>query len=86
MTLERMFAVLTPLETQIVRSIHLDGMTIVDLAKHLGYSRRHVTRLHRAAMSRLRGHGAASSRCKSTPGTTATVTTLFPHRGLYDGS
>ena len=59
MTLERMFAVLTPLETQIVRSIHLDGMTIVDLARRLGYSRRHVTRLHRTAMSRLRGHGAA---------------------------
>ena len=59
MTLERMFAVLTPIETQIVRSIHLEGMTIVDLAKHLGYSRRHVTRLHRAAMSRLRGQGAA---------------------------
>lgn len=59
MALERMFAVLTPLETQIVRSIHLEGMTIVDLAKRLGYSRRHVTRLHRTAMSRLRGHGAS---------------------------
>lgn len=58
MTLERMLAILTPLEAQIVRSIHLDGTTIVDLAKRLGYSRRHVTRLHRAAMYRLRDHGA----------------------------
>jgi len=58
MTLERMLGVLTPLEAQIVRSIHIDGTTIVDLAKRLGYSRRHVTRLHRAAMSRLRDHGA----------------------------
>lgn len=61
MTLERLFSTLTPLETQIVRSIHLDGMTIVELAKRLGYSRRHVTRLHRSAMSRLRGYGATVS-------------------------
>lgn len=61
MTLERMFAVLTPLETQIVRSIHLEGTTIVELAKRLGYSRRHVTRLHRMAMMRLRDCRASSS-------------------------
>jgi hypothetical protein len=59
MTLERMFRVLTPIESQIVRSVHLDGTTIVDLAKRLGYSRRHLTRLHRVAMTRLRDHGAS---------------------------
>jgi DNA-directed RNA polymerase specialized sigma subunit len=47
-------ATLSPLERQIVRSIHLDGVTVVDLARRLGYSRRHVTRLHRAAIDRLK--------------------------------
>jgi RNA polymerase sigma-B factor len=58
MTLERMLATLTPLEAQIVRSIHLEGTTIVELARRLGYSRRHVTRLHRGAMCRLRDYGS----------------------------
>jgi RNA polymerase sigma-B factor len=56
MTLEQELAVLTPLERRIVRAIHLDGMTVVDVAKRLGYSRRHLTRLHRIAMTRLRNH------------------------------
>jgi len=60
MAVERLLAALTPLEMQIVRSIHIDGMTIVELAKRLGYSRRHVTRLHRAAMLRLRDHGSGA--------------------------
>lgn len=51
--LERILAGLSPLERQIVRSIHLDGLTVVELARRLGYSRRHITRLHRAAIERL---------------------------------
>jgi RNA polymerase sigma-B factor len=62
LTLERMLAVLPPLEKQIVRSIHIDGTTVVDLAKRLGYSRRHLTRLHRMAMARLRSHGSRFER------------------------
>ncbi len=54
LTVERILAVLSPLERQIVRSIHLDGVTVVELARRLGYSRRHVTRLHRAAIERLK--------------------------------
>ncbi|HLY02071.1 MAG TPA: sigma-70 family RNA polymerase sigma factor [Candidatus Cybelea sp.] len=54
LTVERILAALTPLERQIVRSIHLDGVTVVELARRLGYSRRHVTRLHRAAIDRLK--------------------------------
>jgi RNA polymerase sigma-B factor len=61
MTVERMLTVLPPLEMQIVRSIHIDGTTVVDLARKLGYSRRHLTRLHRIAMARLRSHGARVS-------------------------
>jgi RNA polymerase sigma-B factor len=54
LTVERILATLSPLERQIVRSIHLDGVTVVDLARRLGYSRRHLTRLHRAAIDRLK--------------------------------
>lgn len=57
MTLESFFSELTPLQVRIVRSIHLDGVSVVELAKQMGYSRRHLTRLHRAAMQRLRGLG-----------------------------
>lgn len=51
---ERMLQGLTPLQRQIVISIHLHGSTVVELARRLGYSRRHVTRLHRAALEQLR--------------------------------
>lgn len=57
MALEKFLAALTPLELRIVRAIHLDGCTVVDLAKELGYSRRHLTRLHRGAIIRLRSLG-----------------------------
>lgn len=62
MTLEKLLAVLSPLELRIVRSIHLEGVTVVDLAKRLGYSRRHLTRLHRSAMLRLRSVGQRVAR------------------------
>jgi RNA polymerase sigma-B factor len=54
LTVEAMLAALSPLQREIVIGIHLDGVTTVELAARLGYSRRHVTRLHRAAMDRLR--------------------------------
>jgi RNA polymerase sigma-B factor len=54
LTVEKILQGLAPLERQIVRSIHLDGITVVELAARLGYSRRHVTRLHRAAIEHLR--------------------------------
>ncbi|HEY1428259.1 MAG TPA: sigma-70 family RNA polymerase sigma factor [Candidatus Tumulicola sp.] len=54
LTLDRLFRSVSPLEATIVRSIHLEGATMVDLAHRLGYSRRHLTRLHRAAIERLR--------------------------------
>jgi RNA polymerase sigma factor (sigma-70 family) len=64
LSVEGMLRALSPLERQIVIAIHLHGSTIVDLAARLGYSRRHVTRLHRAAMQRLKrstGVGALRS-------------------------
>lgn len=54
MTVETMLGGLSPLERQIVASIHLDGVSVVELAARLGYSRRHVTRLHRNAIERLK--------------------------------
>lgn len=54
LTVEAMLAALTPLERRIVVAIHLERISIVELALRLGYSRRHVTRLHRTALQRLR--------------------------------
>jgi RNA polymerase sigma-B factor len=54
LAVESVLSGLSPLERKIVESIHLDGMTVVEVAKRLGYSRRHLTRLHRSAMQRLR--------------------------------
>jgi RNA polymerase sigma-B factor len=52
---EKLLERLSPIERHIVRAIHLNGISVVDLAALLGYSRRHVTRLHRSAMERLKG-------------------------------
>jgi RNA polymerase sigma-B factor len=54
LTVEGMLSSLSPVERRIVIGIHLDGTGIAELAARLGYSRRHVSRLHRAAMERLR--------------------------------
>jgi RNA polymerase sigma-B factor len=54
LTVERLLGALPPLERRIVRSIHLDGIALVEVARRLGYSRRHVTRLHRVAIERLK--------------------------------
>ena len=60
LAVETVLSELTPLERKIVRAIHIQGISVVELAKRLGYSRRHLTRLHRAALSRLRNGSAAS--------------------------
>jgi RNA polymerase sigma-B factor len=54
LTVDRILQGLPPLQRRIVTSIHIDGLTVVELAARLGYSRRHVTRLHRAALQRLK--------------------------------
>jgi RNA polymerase sigma-B factor len=61
LTVDRMLQALSPLERQIVVAIHLDGVTVVELAARLGYSRRHVTRLHRAAIDRLKSSSEVAS-------------------------
>lgn len=55
LTVEHMLHRLLPIERKIVRAIHLEGASVVEVARRLGYSRRHVTRLHRGAIERLRG-------------------------------
>lgn len=54
LTVERMLHRLLPIEREIVRAIHLEGASLVEVARRLGYSRRHVTRMHRGAIERLR--------------------------------
>jgi RNA polymerase sigma-B factor len=54
LAVEKILEILSPLQKRIVSAIDLDGITVVELAARLGYSRRHVTRLHRAALERLK--------------------------------
>ncbi|MBV9232925.1 MAG: sigma-70 family RNA polymerase sigma factor [Candidatus Eremiobacteraeota bacterium] len=54
LTIERILSALSPLERRIMRAIYLDGISVAEVAARLGYSRRHVTRLHRAALQRLK--------------------------------
>lgn len=44
---------LLPLEREILQEIYERGTPVIALAERLGYSRRHVTRLHRAALQKL---------------------------------
>jgi RNA polymerase sigma factor (sigma-70 family) len=64
LTVEAMLQPLPPLERRIVIGLHVECCTVVEVAARLGYSRRHVTRLHRSALRRLRSQcevGAASA-------------------------
>ncbi|MBV8721120.1 MAG: sigma-70 family RNA polymerase sigma factor [Candidatus Eremiobacteraeota bacterium] len=54
MTIDNALSRLPLLEREIVRGIHLEGASVAELAQRLGYSRRHLTRLHRSALTRLR--------------------------------
>ncbi len=54
LTVEAMLRPLPPLERRIVIGIHIECRTVAEVAARLGYSRRHVTRLHRLALQRLR--------------------------------
>jgi RNA polymerase sigma-B factor len=63
LTIEDMLGSLSPLERQIVVAIHLDGIALVEVAGRLGYSRRHVTRLHRAAIERLKRASGVGEVC-----------------------
>lgn len=44
---------LLPVEREILREIYERGTPVVAVAERLGYSRRHVTRLHRSALQKL---------------------------------
>lgn len=64
LTVEGLLRRLSPLERRIVIGIDLECCTVVEVAARLGYSRRHVTRLHRSALERLRSEcevGSASA-------------------------
>lgn len=60
---ERCLALLTPLERQIVESVHFQGASMMELSHRLGYSRRHIARLHNNALTRLRNSVARTSHC-----------------------
>jgi DNA-directed RNA polymerase specialized sigma subunit len=47
---------LSGVEREILREIYENDTPIGEIARRLGYSRRHITRLHRAALLKLRPH------------------------------
>lgn len=47
---------LTTVEREILREIYENDTPVNEIAQRLGYSRRHITRLHRAALQKLRPH------------------------------
>lgn len=51
--IESALAKLTALEREIVREIYENDTPVGDLARRLGYSRRHLSRLHGAALKKL---------------------------------
>jgi len=77
LTVRGMLDALPPLERRIVAAIHLYGASVVEVAARLGYSRRHVTRLHRAALERLK----SSSEVGPRPCAEAKCDVSVSHRG-----
>ncbi|HTX57674.1 MAG TPA: sigma-70 family RNA polymerase sigma factor [Candidatus Acidoferrales bacterium] len=54
MSIESSLAKLTVLERTILEEIYENDTPIGEIARRLGYSRRHITRLHRAALQKMR--------------------------------
>jgi RNA polymerase sigma-B factor len=52
---------LTPVEREILRAIYEADVPIGELADRLGYSRRHINRLHKGALKKLRASEALSA-------------------------
>jgi RNA polymerase sigma-B factor len=52
-TIEGLLAELNATERKIVREIYMNDVPVALIAERLGYSRRHVTRLHRNALRKL---------------------------------
>jgi len=50
-------ALLTQVERNVIREIYERDVPIGEVAQRLGYSRRHVTRLHKSALKKLEGYG-----------------------------
>jgi RNA polymerase sigma-B factor len=59
--LESGFARLSALEREILKEIYERDTPIVELASRLGYSRRHLTRLHKAALQKLASYARLAS-------------------------
>lgn len=53
MLVEAALALLTETERKIILALYASGYTQIELAQRLGYSRRHISRLHRAALKKM---------------------------------
>jgi RNA polymerase sigma-B factor len=53
---------LSAVEREILREIYENDTPVGEIARRLGYSRRHITRLHRGALRKLRPHARTDAR------------------------
>lgn len=53
MVVEAALALLNDTERKIILALYASGYTQIELAERLGYSRRHISRLHRAALKKM---------------------------------
>ena len=58
--LDAALATLSTVERTIVLAVYANGYTQIELARRLGYSRRHVSRLHRQALKKMQPHWACA--------------------------
>lgn len=57
---------LTRIERTIILAIYAKGYTQIELAERLGYSRRHISRLHRAALKKMQSSPVLNSTNRGT--------------------
>ncbi|HEY8314819.1 MAG TPA: sigma factor-like helix-turn-helix DNA-binding protein [Candidatus Baltobacteraceae bacterium] len=55
LVIERALELLTPVERTIIMGFYGRGYSKLELAARLGYSQRHISRLHRAALEKMQG-------------------------------
>jgi RNA polymerase sigma-B factor len=56
LTAQAALACLTPTERTIILALYAKGYSQVELSERMGYSRRHISRLHRAALRKMEPH------------------------------
>ncbi len=74
MVLESALAQLTDVERTIVLGIYAAGFSQIEIADRLGYSRRHISRLHRSALKKMQPFCVSIALSKGTDPCNASMT------------